>query len=57
MKIAKDIPRNVQNTMDDLSLARRYNSVTRASLNHTEVAELGFIESLELELAMEMLAG
>lgn len=57
MKIARDIPRNVQNMMDDLSLTRRYNNMTGASLTHRQVGDFGYIESLELELAMEMLTG
>jgi hypothetical protein len=57
MKIARDIPRSIQNTMDDITLARRYNNVTGASVSHKEIGTMGFIESLELELAIEMITG
>jgi len=57
MKIAKDIPKNIQHIMDDLAFARKYNNVTGANLSHKEISKFGFIESLELDLAMGMLAG
>jgi len=57
MKIAKDIPKNIQHTMDDLAFARRYNNVTGANLSHKEISEFGYMESLELDLAMGMLTG
>lgn len=38
-------------------MAHKYNKMTGANITHQEVAEWGFVESIKIESAMELLDG
>jgi hypothetical protein len=50
-----DLPDTLSSMMDDMMMAKLYNTVTGASVTHRDVTEWGFTEKTLVRLAIELM--